>query len=101
MNPPNVPYEFNKIMLRLNRIRCPEDEKARLLATVFRSREATEMYLTFLRYGCEPVNPHKLGFKEGTTHMLLKAFSRLGLIEKAGRTRGTHNYLVHTWRLVC
>lgn len=101
MNPVDAPYEFNKVMLRLNRVKTHTEEKERLLRIVASSPQATVLYLYFLEYGCEGVDPRSAGLAMGTLNRLLARFSGLGLIEKSGRRRGGKGLLVTLWRLRC
>lgn len=97
----DTPYEFNKAMLRLNRIHAPQDEKEKLLRAIARSPQALTLYSHFLRYGCEAVDPRSAGLPEATRNRLMKLFEGLGLVEVAGRRRGGRGFLVTLWRLRC
>ena len=97
----DVSYEFNKILLSLNRLNATDEEKTRLLNVVASSANAVKLYLYFLEHGCQPVNPSVLGFNDATMYRLLKLFEAHGLIEKADRHRGQKRYLMWTWKLVC
>ena len=101
MSAVDIPYEFNKVMLHLNRVKAPREEKERLLHTVARSPQATTLYLYFLERGCEGVDPRGAGLPEGTVNRLMKRFEELGLVERAGRRRNVKGFLVTLWRLRC
>jgi hypothetical protein len=97
----NVPYEFNKAMLRLDRLRCDPEDKARLLQAVARSPQAARLYLHFLKYGCQAIDPHEVDMPYPTVYRLVKLFEMRGLIEKAEWRRGKRVYPRRLYRLVC
>lgn len=97
----DAPYEFNKVMLRLNQVKAPTEEKERLLHTVARSPQATTLYLYFLGYSTSAVDPRGAGLPEGTRNRLMKMFEEMGLVERAGRRRNVRGFLVTLYRLRC
>jgi predicted transcriptional regulator len=98
----DAPYEFNKILLSLNRLNASAEEKTRLLNTVALSPQAAKLYLHFLNYGCQPIDPYRLGLPRATTYRLVKLLEAMGLVEKAMRRKiGLRGNWKWTWRLVC
>ena len=98
MNTVDTPYEFNKAMLRLNRIHAPPEEKALLLNTVGRSTQSAILYLYLLEHR-EAVDPRDAGLPEGTTRRLMRLFELRGITVRAGHRRGGNGFMHTTWRL--
>lgn len=97
-----IPYEFNKILLSLNRLNASAEEKTRLLNAVALSPQAAELYLHFLNHGCQSIDPYRLGLPRATTYRLVKLLEARGLVEKATRQRvGLRGAWKWTWKLVC
>jgi hypothetical protein len=98
----DISYEFNKILLSLNRLNATDEEKTRLLNAVASSPQAAKLYLHFLKYGCQPIDPYGLGLPRATTYRLVKLFEATGIVEKAMRQKiGLRGNWKWTWKLAC